>query len=84
MTQRDAKGLESAFQTAKQKKVGAIMMTTGTAFSPKESGSLSLPSNTACRLFTRRMSLSKPAVSCPTGRTTMTSIGAQLFTWTRS
>jgi ABC-type uncharacterized transport system substrate-binding protein len=31
-TQRDAKGLESAFQTAKQKQVGAIMTTTTTAF----------------------------------------------------
>ena len=28
-TQPDAKGLESAFQTAKQKQVGAIMTTTG-------------------------------------------------------
>ena len=41
-------------------------------FSPKESGSSSLPSNTACRLFTFRRSLSMRAVSCPTGRTTMT------------
>jgi putative tryptophan/tyrosine transport system substrate-binding protein len=31
-TQRDAKGLESAFQTAKQKQVGAIMPTTGRQF----------------------------------------------------
>ena len=31
-TQLDAKGLESAFQTAKQKQVGAIMTTTVTAF----------------------------------------------------
>ncbi|MGZ8436750.1 MAG: ABC transporter substrate-binding protein [Candidatus Binatia bacterium] len=31
-TERDPKGLESAFQTAKQKQVGAIMTTTGTAF----------------------------------------------------
>ncbi len=31
-TQRDAKGLESAFQTAKQKQVGAIMTTTATSF----------------------------------------------------
>jgi putative tryptophan/tyrosine transport system substrate-binding protein len=31
-TQRDAKGLESAFQTAKQKQVGAIMTTTSTSF----------------------------------------------------
>jgi putative ABC transport system substrate-binding protein len=31
-TQADAKGLESAFQTAKQKQVGAIMTTTATSF----------------------------------------------------
>ena len=31
-TQPDAKGLESAFQTAKQKQVGAIMTTTATRF----------------------------------------------------
>ncbi|OGQ78748.1 MAG: hypothetical protein A3F90_06280 [Deltaproteobacteria bacterium RIFCSPLOWO2_12_FULL_60_19] len=31
-SQRDAKGLESAFQTAKQKQVGAIMPTTATTF----------------------------------------------------
>ena len=31
-TQRDAKGLESAFQIAKQKEVGAIMTTTATTF----------------------------------------------------
>jgi putative ABC transport system substrate-binding protein len=30
--QRDAKGLESAFQTARQKRVGAIMTTTATTF----------------------------------------------------
>jgi putative ABC transport system substrate-binding protein len=31
-TQLDAKGLESAFQTAKQKQVGAIMTTTATSY----------------------------------------------------
>jgi putative ABC transport system substrate-binding protein len=31
-SQRDTKGLESAFQTAKQKQVGAIMTTTATSF----------------------------------------------------
>ena len=31
-TQLDAKGLESAFQTAKQKQVGAIMTTTATGY----------------------------------------------------
>jgi hypothetical protein len=39
-TQPDAKGLEGAFQTAKQTQVGAIMTTPVGAFSPKESGSL--------------------------------------------
>jgi len=32
VTERDPKGLESAFQTAKQKQVGAIMTTTGRSF----------------------------------------------------
>src|SRR4030095_4175793 len=32
ITERDPKGLESAFQTAKQKQVGAIMTTTGRNF----------------------------------------------------
>ena len=84
-TQRDAKGVESAFKTAKQKQVGAIMtMVTVAVFSPKESGSSSLPSNTGCLLFTHRRSLSMRAVSCPTGRTTMTCSARPLTTWTRS
>ena len=84
-TQPDAKGLESAFQTAKQKQVNAIMTRPPVApFSPKESGSSSLPSNTGCLLFTHRRSLSMRVVSCPMAQTTMTSIGALLFTWTRS
>ena len=83
-TQPDPKGLESAFQTAKQKQVGAIMTTVTRPFSLKESGSSTLPANTGCRLFTFRRSLSMRAVSCPTGWTPLTSIGARLFTWTRS
>jgi ABC-type uncharacterized transport system substrate-binding protein len=83
-TQPDAKGLESAFRTAKQKQVGAIMTTPVDAFSPKESGSSSLPANTGCPLFTHRRSLWKPVVSCPMGRTPLTNFGAQLVTWTRS
>ena len=78
MTQPDAKGLESAFQTAKQKQVDAIMTTPLAAFSPKENASSSLPANTGCPLFTHRRSLSMRAVSCPMGRTSMTSIGARL------
>jgi predicted AAA+ superfamily ATPase len=38
----------------------------------------------ACRLFTHRRSMSMRGVSCPTGRTTLTSFGARLFTWTKS
>jgi ABC-type uncharacterized transport system substrate-binding protein len=82
-TQLDAKGLESAFKTAKQKQVGAIMTLTGRRFSPKESGSSSLPSNTGYRLFTFRRNTSMRAVSCPTAWTTTTSIDARLFTSTR-
>jgi ABC-type uncharacterized transport system substrate-binding protein len=84
-TQPDPKGLESAFQTAKQKQVGAIMTTTTRPFfRRKKSGSSSLPANTGCLLFTSRRSLSMRAVSCLTGRTSVTSISARLFTWTRS
>ena len=68
-TQLDAKGLESAFKTAKQKQVRAIMTPAVAAFSPKESVSSSLPSNTGYRLFTPRRSLSMRAASCPTGWT---------------
>jgi putative tryptophan/tyrosine transport system substrate-binding protein len=56
----------------------------GLASELKESESSSLLLNTACRLFTHRRSLSMRAVSCPTGRTSMTNIGARLFTWIRS
>jgi putative ABC transport system substrate-binding protein len=82
-TQPDAKGLESAFQTAKQKQVGAITTTVSRRVAAERSGSSSLPENTACRLCTFRMSLSMRAVSCPTGRTSVTSIATRLFTWTR-
>jgi len=55
--QLDAKDLESAFQTAKQKQVNAIMTTAARQFFAEESGSSSLPANTGCRLFTHRRSL---------------------------
>src|SRR5262249_4425608 len=44
----------------------------------------SLPPNTGCRLFAIRSSLSMRVVSCPMERTSMPSIGARPFTWTRS
>src|SRR5262245_52154439 len=89
-TQFDPKGLESAFQTAKQKQVGAIMTTGSRQFFAERkrivelAGKYRLPANTACRLFTSRRSLWKPVASCPMGQTSLTSIGAPLFMWTRS
>ena len=59
-TEPDAKSLESAFQTAKQKQVGAIMTAPGgrRMFAQRESESSSSPSSTGCLLFiqTRDMS----------------------------
>jgi putative tryptophan/tyrosine transport system substrate-binding protein len=83
-TQPDPKGLESAFQTAKQKQVNAIMTHSNRRFLPKENESSSLPSKTGCLLFTHRRSLSMRAVSCPTGRTMLICFGARLSMWTRS
>ena len=83
-TQFGAKGLESAFQTAKQKQVDAIMMVTSRQFFAERKLLVELAVKYGCRLFTSRRSLSMRAVSCPTGRTTMTSFGARLVTWTRS
>ena len=60
-TQVDTKGLENAFQTAKQKQVGAIMTTASHPISLKESGSSSLPTNIGYRLSTFRRSLSMRA-----------------------
>ena len=67
--QFDAQGLDSAFKNAKQKQVKAIMTTALPSFSPNESGSLSLPPNTACRLFTHGRNMSMREVSCPMGST---------------
>jgi putative ABC transport system substrate-binding protein len=83
-TQPDPKSLESAFQTAKQKQVNAIMTTSTRQFFVERSASSSLSVNIDCRRSTFRRSSSPKAASCPTGRTTMTSSAALLFTWTRS
>jgi ABC-type uncharacterized transport system substrate-binding protein len=39
--------------------------------------------NTGCRLFTPQNEYVDETASCPMGRTTLTSIGARLFTWTK-
>ena len=84
-TQPDAKGLRAPFKLLKQKQVNAIMMSSARVFfSPKESGSSSLLANTGWPAVYFRRSLSMRAASCRMqGRTTLTSIGARLFTWTR-
>ena len=83
-TQVDAKGLESAFQTAKQKQVDAIMTTATRPFFAERKRIVELAGKYRLPAIYSRRSLSMRAASCPMGRTTMTSIGARLFTWTRS
>jgi putative ABC transport system substrate-binding protein len=83
-TQRDPKGLESAFQTAKQKQVGAIMPLSTRRFFAERKRIVELAGKYRCRLFTTRSSLSMTVASCSTGRTPLTNFGSRLFTWTRS
>ena len=84
-TQPDPKGLESAFQTAKQKQVNAIMIDRQSPlFRRKKADRRACRQIPVAGYLLRRRSLSMRAVSCPMGRTTMTSFGARLFTWTRS
>ena len=79
-TQPDAKGLESAFQTAKQKEVGAIMTTATSPFFAERKRIVELAGKYRLPAIYFQRSLSMTAVSCSTGRTSMTSIGARLFT----
>jgi ABC-type uncharacterized transport system substrate-binding protein len=83
-TQPDAKGLELAFQTAKQKQVKAIMTTTTNSFFAERKQIVELADKYRLPAITPRRRTSMTAVSCPTGRTTLTSVGTRLFTWTRS
>ena len=70
-TQIDVKGLESAFKTAKQKQVGAIMTTTAnTIFVERKrivelAGKYRLPA-----IYPNNEFVDEPVDSCPTGRTT--------------
>jgi putative ABC transport system substrate-binding protein len=82
-TQPAAKALSSAFQTAEQKQVRAIMTTVSRPFFAERKRIVELPSNTGCLLFIQRRGMSMRVVSCPMARTTMTSIGAPPFMWTR-
>jgi putative tryptophan/tyrosine transport system substrate-binding protein len=83
-TQPDAEGLESAFKTAKQKQVNAILTMATPSFFAKRKRIVELAGKYRLPLFTFRRNLSMRAASCITGRTTLTCTGARLFTWTRS
>jgi ABC-type uncharacterized transport system substrate-binding protein len=83
-TQYDAKGLESAFKTAKQKQVGAIMTTTTRPFFAERkrivelAGKYRLPAIYFQREFVDEGGLMSY------GWTSMTCSGARRFTWIRS
>src|SRR5262245_61424392 len=83
-TQPDPKGLESAFQTAKQKQVGAIMTTSGVTYfrERKKIVELAVKYRLPAIYFLKEFVVK--VASCSTGRTTITSIGARPFTWTKS
>ena len=79
-----AKGLESTFQTAKQKQVDAIMMITSRQFFAERKRLVEF----AVKYRLPAIYFSKEFVDegglMSYGRTTMISFGARLFTWTRS
>jgi putative ABC transport system substrate-binding protein len=78
-TQPDPKGLENAFQIAKQKQVNTIMTMSTRRFFAERKRIVELAAKYRWPAIYPR-SLSMKAVSCPTGRTTLTSIGVRLFT----
>ena len=83
-TQPDPKGLENAFQTAKQKQVNAIMTPATRPFFAERKRIVELAVKYRLPAIYSRRSLSMRAVSCPMEQTMLTSIDARLFTWTRS
>ena len=83
-SQRDAKGLESAFQTAKQKQVGAIMTTSATAFFAERKRIAELAGKYRMPAIYYQEEFVDEGGLMFYGRTTMTSTGAPLVTSTRS
>ena len=77
--QPDPKGLESAFQTAKQKQVGAIMTSATRPFFAERKRIVELAGKYRLPAIYFRRSLSMRAASCPMGWTSMISIGARLW-----
>ena len=69
-TQPDAEGLESAFKTAKQKQVGAIMVNPGRRFFAERKRIVELAVKYRLpAIYFQRRGLSMRAVSCPMGQT---------------
>ena len=83
-TQADPKGLESAFQSVRQKQVNAIMTTTNRPFFAERKRIVELAGKHGLPAIYTQKGLSLRAVSCLMGWITSTSIGEPLFTWTRS
>jgi hypothetical protein len=83
-TQRDSKGLESAFQTAKQKQVNAIMTQSSRFFFCERKGIAELSGKYRLAAIYLQKEFVDEGGLMYTGRTTMTSLGARLFAWTRS
>src|SRR5262249_30292895 len=82
-TEIDPKGLEKGFQIAKQKQVGAIMIHNNPRFFAERKGIVELAGKYSYLRFTSRRSSWMRVVSCPMGRTSLTSIVARPTTLTR-
>ena len=83
-TEPDAKGLESAFQTAKQKQVGAIMTTVSRPFLAERKRIVELAGKYRLPATYPQKEYVDEAASCRMGRTPLTNFGSRLYTWTRS
>jgi len=82
--QPNPKALESAFQTAKQKQVGAIMTQSIRPFFVERKRIVELAVKHRLPAIYPQKGMSMRAVSCRMEWTGMTSIRVPLFTWTRS
>ena len=83
-TQPDAKGLESAFLSAKQKQVGAIMTTAARSLFAERKRIVELAGKYRLPAIYPNKEFVDEGVSCPTGRTTMTCSARPPTTLTRS
>ena len=83
-TQPDLKGLESAFQTAKQKQVNAIMTATNRPFFAERKRIIELAGKYRLPAIYFQKEFVDDGGLMSYGADYLTSIGAQLYTWTRS